>query len=164
MDEKNRSVTTQESNYLNDLSDIEDDFDVEIKVYQPPPPFKKFALNPFSHFEKRVTIECKTGQIKLPKEIINKYVSLGWVFGNYHRMELMALLFLHYYKDCDEWKKSEIINTELRDIIEAIPHFNSISELLSYAYIQGDLKVSDFEQIIESDGSGSYDVTGLNDD
>lgn len=157
----------EKTNYLDELDELEDDFDVEVKFYRPPPLFKSFVLNPFpySEFGKKVTVICKTGQLKLPKDIIEIYqTQRHWNFENYHHMELMALLYLHYYKDCDEWKtKPKLLECELQEILEALPHFRNISELLSYAFINGDLKYHDFEQVIESDVSGSYDVTGVND-
>lgn len=166
---ENISIMTEEDkkepNYLEELSDLEDDFDVEVKVYSPPPSFKEFALNPFPNMGKKISTECKTGSIKLPKDIIVIYTQdKGWSFENYHQMELMALLYLHYYKDCDEWQEPHVLDLEIRDILEALPHFRSVNELLSYAFIHGDLKYADFEQVVESDSAGTYDVTGLNDD
>lgn len=158
----------EKENYLDELDELDDDFDVEVKVYRPPPSFKSFVLNPFPYNEmgKKIVVICKTGQLKLPKNIVETYqVQRHWNFENYHHMELMSLLYLHYYKDCDEWKtKPKILERELQEILEALPHFNNLSELFSYAFVNGDLKFHDFEQVIESDVSGSYDVTGVNDD
>jgi hypothetical protein len=35
--------------------------------------------------------------------------------------------------------------------------------LFSYGFINGDLKYGDFDQVVESEGQHTYDVTGLND-
>lgn len=159
-----KETTMTEENYLDQLDDLEDDFDVEVKAYQPPPHFKEFIINPFP-FGTRITILCKTGPIKLPKEIIERYtIELEWNFTNYHRIELMALLYLHYYKTSDEWQTNKgLLENEVQDILSSLPHFKSISELFTYAFTNGDLKYRDFEQVIESDATGSYEVTGFDD-
>ncbi len=172
-DEKKLPTTTFNSsnkksnddiNYLEELDNFDDDFDVEVKVYHPPPSFKEFSIQPFTHLTRTIQVECKTGNIKLPKEIIDFYRNnKGWDFDNYHRIELLALMYLHYYKDCDEWNKKGVLEREMQDIMEALPHFKNISELLTYGFINGDLKYSDFDQVVESEGQHSYDVTGLND-
>ncbi len=154
-------------NYLDELSELDDDFDVEVKVYYPPPSFKSFVLKPFPHLKISTfkPITCKTGQIKLPKEIIEIYqLRYSWNFENYHAIELLALIYLHYYRNCDEWLNKKNLNSEINDILSALPHFKNIGELFSCAFINGDIKQNDFDQVIESDSSGSYDVTGLSDD
>lgn len=168
LDEKsdNEIVDTKESdneNYLDQLDELDDDFDVEVKIYRAPQSFRSFAINPFNGNCSSGIIMCKTGQVKLPKELIQKFHH--WDFENYHHMELMALLYLNYYKDSDEWyKKPNRLDNEIQDILNALPHFKSISELFTYAVINGDMKSTDFDQVIESDSTNSYDVTGLNED
>lgn len=159
-----KEESTDEENYLENL-DLEytgDDFDVEVLQYDPPQPFKQFIFRPFSHMKDFKVIECKTGQLKLPKKIIRKYVDeKEWNFENYHRVELLALLYLHYYKDCEEWTDQKVMDVEITSILEALPKFKTIDELFTYSFMQGDLKTGDFDQVIEVDDSGPQDVTNL---
>lgn len=159
-------MTEDTTNYLDELDELDDDFDVEVKVYRPPQSFRSFILKPFHGVGVFDSVLCKTGYIKLPKEIIEIYQKQKqWNFENYHAMELMALLYLNYYKDCDEWKTNpKELESEIQDISGALPHFRSISELFTYAVINGDMKQTDFDQVIESNSNNSYDVTGLNED
>ncbi len=156
------------NNYLDELDPddvINDDYDVDLKVYISPPSFRKFALNPFDWLDDRKKIDCKSGQIKLPDAIIKEYtVNRSWDFNNYHYMELLALLYLDFFKNCTEWQNQEILNSEIKTILEAIPHFNTIEELFTYAYMNNDLKFDDFNQILEYDGEIERDVTHIADD
>lgn len=168
MDEKLEQKTeTKESSYLNDLDlDITgDDFDVEVRHYQPPCSFEEFLHNPFAWMFDFKSITCKTGQIKLPKEIIRTYTEQkNWNFENYHATELLALLYLHYYRDCDEWMDSKVLENEIDTILEALPHFKTINELFTYSFMQGDLKFGDFDQVIEVGDDGATDITYLAED
>jgi hypothetical protein len=139
-----------------------DDFDVELKLYLAPPEFKEFLKAPFREIESPLKpILCKSGQVKLPKQIIDIYVGeRHWNFENYHQMELAALLYLHFYKDCDEWQVGDALSREIATILEALPHFKSVNEIITYAYINGDLKLGDFNQVVEMDENGAEDVTG----
>ncbi len=164
-DEKTSSDTDPDlCNYLEelDLNLVGDDFDVEVSLYHPPSPFKTFIFKPFSWMPDPIVVECKTGQFKLPKKIIRKYADeKGWNFENYSRIELLALLYLHYFKDCDEWADSKLLDAEITTILEALPKYKTIDELFTYSFMQGDIKATDFDQIIETDDSGPQDVTGL---
>lgn len=157
----------EEKSYLNDL-DLEvtgDDFDVEVTYYQPPCSFDEFLNNPFAWMSDFKTVSCKTGTLKLPKEIIQTYVKQkNWNFENYHFTELIALLYLHYYRDCDEWMNDNILKTEIDTILDALPHFKTIGELFTYSFMHGDLKLDDFAQVIEVDSNGAVDITDLTDE
>lgn len=165
-EDKTSDEPEDKTNYLDELDNLDDDFDVEVKIYRPPQYFRSFVMTPFHGVGIFETVMCKTGPIKLPKEIIELYQKQAqWNFENYHSMELMALIYLNYYKDCDEWRlKPKLLESEIQDICAALPHFKSISELFTYAVINGDMKQTDFDQVIESNSSNSYDVTGLNDE
>jgi hypothetical protein len=149
--------------YHNELSfDINeetyDDFDVEINTYLSPPDFKEFIFAPFKQLNSPLkSTFCKSGPIKLPKIILDRYEN--WDFNNYHQMELMAILYLHFYRSCDEWRKISELERQVADILIALPHFKSVNELITYAYVSGDIKISDFEQVIEVDEHGVEDVT-----
>lgn len=162
------SNDSSEKNIINDLETGQcdnDDFDVEISHYQPPCTFSEFLYKPFAWMDDFQSIECKTGRLKLPKKIIDKYSNQHrWKFDNYHYVELAALLYLHYYRDCDEWKDSELLKNEVDSIIESLPHFKTIDELFTYSFMNGDIKLGDFDQVIEVDESGASDVTYLAED
>ena len=161
----NDSKESKESyiNHLTELELLDDDFDVEIKQYIAPISFKKFVINPFYWMSDLISVECKTGICKLPKEIVEIYmIRKGWNFENYHYTELISLLYLHYYKDCDEWRIKKNIDNAIANVLEALPHFKSISELFSYAFTNEDLAINDFDMVIEVDEHGSHDVTNRN--
>ena len=155
---------SEDENYLEEL-DLDlagDDYDVEVFQYHPPTPFKQFIYKPFAWMPDPIVVECKTGQLKLPKQIIRTYVDKkGWNFENYSRVELLALLYLHYFKDCDEWIESKVLDAEITIILEALPKYKTIDELFTYSFMQGDIKIGDFDQVIEVDESGPQDVTNL---
>lgn len=157
-------MAEESEEYLNELSyDINDkaydDFDVEVNLYLSPPDFKEFIIAPFKHLNSPLkSSQCKSGPIKLPKIILDTYQD--WDFNNYHQMELMAILYLHYYRSCDEWRKISELEKQVADILIALPHFKSVNELITYAYVSGDIKINDFEQVIEVDENGVEDVTG----
>lgn len=157
----------EEATYLDQLDDLGDfdDYDVEVTVYRATPSFRNFIDLPFDHLSNRIAVECKTGQIKLPKEIVIKYRDeREWDFENYHRIELLALIYFDYYKNSIEWEKEPNLRKEMEDAMESLPHFRNISELFTYAYLQGDLKVNDFDQVFETEDDQIRDVTGLTED
>lgn len=155
----------RETSYINDLEDTDlnnDDFDVQLSVYHRCISFREFIKNPFGELDSALLpVMCKTGQIKLPKKIIDIYIKeKQWNFENYHQMELMALLYLHYNRDCDEWNDQKVLDKEIKTILEALPHFKSINEFITYVYASGDLKMEDFDQVIDVDSTGAEDMTG----
>jgi hypothetical protein len=156
-----------EESYLSDL-DLDlpgDDFDVEVKLYKSPCSFEEFVRAPFDWLPNHKSVECKTGVFKLPKDIIDLFVNKkGWNFMNYHNMEILALIYLIYYRDCEEWTNAEALEKEVVSVLGALPHFKSIQELFTYAFINGDLKIDDFDQVIEVDDTGANDITELADD
>ena len=163
-DEKTNDKTDQYINNLDIGNNFDggdyDDFDVEVKMYVKPVPFREFILYPFKGLTNYKPIFCKTGQILLPKEIIELY-SL-WNFENYHQMELISLLYLHYFRNTNEWTNQVTLQKEIDSILEALPHFKSITELFTFAYANGDIKSNHFDTLIEIDDSGVHDITGTN--
>jgi hypothetical protein len=158
IEEKSASEPDYMHDYMNDLDAIDDDYDVDVSHYIAPVEFRKFILYPFKGMTDYKSIMCKTGLVKLPKKIITLYKE--WNFENYHQMELMSLLYLHYYRDCEEWKKASVVQTEINTILEALPHFKNITELFTYAVANNDIKLTDFDQVIEVDDHGAKDITG----
>lgn len=135
------------------------DYDIEVSLFEPPVSFKRFVHNPFSTLPDHRPIECKTGQIKLPKSIIEHYIGeKNWNPANYHATELLAIIYIHYYKDCDEWKNEDFLKSEITEILEALPHFSTIEELIKYSYILGDFKLEDFENIIDETDKEITDI------
>jgi hypothetical protein len=153
------------TNYLEQLEDLDlnDDFDVDLDFYAPSTSFKQFVMKPFSKMDNFVPFQCKIGIMKLPKKIYDRYiVDKRWNPENYSPIQLLALIYLHYYADCDEWKDLKTMNNITNEITEAL-NIKKIDELFHDAFAYGDIKLSDFEKVVDADDYDIEDITEIAD-